>query len=462
MIFNLNNFSIKFKLLMVAVIFVFGMFISFIGMIEIFKIEKLKDLVREHIEYIDIFIDKSEELIYLIEDSKFSSATNLINNNSLIIKEMGSVDLIIKIKSITKEADNIINVIEKIIFKLVGFGKIFDLIKEDIENCGKLETNFFNLKIKDFKNIDSELSFLIKYLNEIEDKEDEFELIIIQTSSFVKNTILILLIVISLILITLLYYISKNILYSIENFEEGLIDFFAYLNHEREYVNYIKVNSNDEFKKMIDVVNGYIKFTSKNISENINILKKVANEDYSVKMKVRGDVDKFAQSMNIMIDKLKENKISNDEEKWLKNGINTLNKKLSRNLNLEQLSNIAITFISKYLRAVMGVIYIKDGEYLNLIGKYAFVPKDGLLEKYKLGDGVIGQVGLQKSKIILKNSKKRDLYTYTYPLVYEDKLYGVIEVAIHIELKEVNLKFLKSTNKVISAYLFIATEKGDK
>ena len=99
-----------------------------------------------------------------------------------------------------------------------------------------------------------------------------------------------------------------------------------------------------------------------------------------------------------------------------------------------------------------------------------FVKRDFFINSYKLGDGVVGQVGVQKAPILL--TKQNDVkiqtattstdapYLYTFPLMFQDKLFGVIEIGSFKEFSKINIEFLESSAKAIATSLSTAMQNN--
>ncbi len=280
-------------------------------------------------------------------------------------------------------------------------------------------------------------------------------------------------IILSLILSIIIIKSIKNSIYILKN---GMLEFFDFLNRKNEKTNFINLDSKDEFGEMAKVINESIKSTSENILENISVVQKVANRNYDIEMRVRSESDSFAKSMNLMIIALRNNKLVTDEQNWIKDGLNELNNKLTGDLSTFEISNHSIQFICNYLKIGIGALYVYNQKeeneegILKLYGTYAFVEREELSNRYKLGEGIVGQVALQKSPILLKNIKRSQLVitsgttsepplnTYTYPLIHENILYGVIEIASHQAFTHIELEFLNSSNRIIATYLFTSIQ----
>lgn len=62
--------------------------------------------------------------------------------------------------------------------------------------------------------------------------------------------------------------ISRNIIKSIYTVQNGLNDFFKYLNDKKTKLSIIELSSNDEFKQMASIINENVLYISKNIEQN--------------------------------------------------------------------------------------------------------------------------------------------------------------------------------------------------
>ncbi|MFA7091615.1 MAG: methyl-accepting chemotaxis protein [Arcobacteraceae bacterium] len=161
------------------------------------------------------------------------------------------------------------------------------LANEIIENAEKY-VEFFNafseLRIKDFEN-------------GIKDESDEIKKIIAQmvqvglvvgikleeinTSAVTLrdeakaslNTILMIVSVVAILLFTAIsLFIAQIVVNSLNNFKEGLLSFFAYLNREKAQTELLKISGKDEFAQMAKVVNENIIQTQKNIEEDRKLI----------------------------------------------------------------------------------------------------------------------------------------------------------------------------------------------
>ncbi|WP_419768542.1 HAMP domain-containing methyl-accepting chemotaxis protein [Arcobacter sp.] len=91
-----------------------------------------------------------------------------------------------------------------------------------------------------------------------------------------NSNIKLLITIISIIILTLAIFLAialpRNIANLLNTFQEGLLNFFKYLNREIGEVERIKIDSTDEFGKMAKVVNENIEKTKKGIEEDRKLI----------------------------------------------------------------------------------------------------------------------------------------------------------------------------------------------
>ncbi len=238
-------------------------------------------------------------------------------------------------------------------------------------------------------------------------------------NTIILNIITILLTVIILTFI-ILYIAKRTIFRPLETFQLGLLNFFKYLNAETKEVKLLEHKSNDEIGTMSNAVNNGI-------------------------------------------EKVKDTMDQKNIEEWIKDGVSQLNQILINEKDIQKVSDKSIDYISTHINAGVGVFYIFDEEEEKLLqyASYAHVIRDELSNKFSLKEGIIGQVAFQKKPILLKNIKKDEglittgtitqsaFNTYTFPLVYNDKLFGVIEIGSFEEIDEKRIKFFEATNRIV-------------
>jgi methyl-accepting chemotaxis protein len=206
---------------------------------------------------------------------------------------------------------------------------------EFFEAFSNQRINDFNNNIKDETNeIKNIISQMVQVGLVLESKIQEINKSAInlknESNEFLNNILIILGITSIILFITISLLISSVIIKSLNNFKEGLLSFFSYLNRESLDVSMLKDSSKDEFGEMAKVVNINIEKTKKGIDED----RKLIDETISVLGEFeQGDL---CQRLNMSV--------SNPALMQLKDVLNNMANNLENNIDnvlniLEEYSN---------------------------------------------------------------------------------------------------------------------------
>ena len=261
-----------------------------------------------------------------------------------------------------------------------------------------------------------------------------------------RNKMLIISSFLFVLMSTFIYFmVNRNILRPLNDFQEGLVNFFKYLNKESRRVPPLNIRSNDEIGYMAKVIN-----------ENITKTKAMIASEREL-----SEHDKqLTKELMVLVEE-------NEKHTWIKDGVALLHEKLSGNLNALDVSKISITHVCEYLNADVGVLYSYDDEskILAKSAGYAHKQKEDSLNVFSLGEGSVGEVALQRSPVIIQGLKQDELSVETgiaskttlnislFPLVYKDELLGVIEIGSIELLDDSAEEFLTSSSVVIATAL---------
>jgi len=117
-------------------------------------------------------------------------------------------------------------------------------------------------------------------------------------------------------------------------------------------------------------------------------------------------------------------------------------------------------------------LYNDEDKKLYLNSSYAFTERDRLSNQYELGEGIIGQVALERKPILLKNVKRQEalittgtvteapLNVYAVPLLYQGHLYGVLELSSFEPFVELKQELMNEAAKIVSTYLYTAVQNN--
>ncbi len=183
----------------------------------------------------------------------------------------------------------------------------------------------------------------------------------------------------------------------------------------------------------------------------------------------------LTNNVNLMSDSLAKVDIENKSQIWIKDGIFMLSKDILYKDMLSEQFHIAINHLSRYVNAGMGAMYIYNSrrESLDLEASYAYARSSDMPESFKIGEGVIGQVGADKEAILISGkaselaiktgtTKYTVQSTYTSPLVFKDKLVGVVELATYDEFTNLQLEYVDSALAVLAGSFYASLQVRDK
>ena len=186
-------------------------------------------------------------------------------------------------------------------------------------------------------------------------------------------------------------------------------------------------------------------------------------EEYEITQK--HEIAEMAKNYNILINKLKN-------EFWMNDTLNSLNDEMDGNVSVKELTQRAINFLSRSLDAGNGTFYIHNNKENKLIlnSSFAFTERERLSNTYEIGEGIIGQVALERKPILLTNVRKSEvaictgtiyeapLNVYAFPLIYEDELYGVIELSSFETVNKLKQQFIEAASDIIAINLYSAIQ----
>ncbi len=124
--------------------------------------------------------------------------------------------------------------------------------------------------------------------------------------------------------------------------------------------------------------------------------------------------------------------------------------------DLPTLARNLIRQVCLYLEAPVGTLYLWDEleQALQLTGSYAYLRRAHMVNKFGLGEGLVGQVALEKQAIVLTDVPSDYMPVMSglgtavpqniivYPILYEDDVVGVVELGVWQPLDRVQQEFL--------------------
>ncbi|PMB44398.1 two-component system sensor histidine kinase/response regulator, partial [Fischerella thermalis CCMEE 5201] len=211
---------------------------------------------------------------------------------------------------------------------------------------------------------------------------------------------------------------------------------------------------------------------SKPLAEISKATEKLAAGDLSVNVPVdnrRDELGRLAQVFNQMIANLRATTLKNNEQNWLKSNLARFSQMLQGQRSLENVARMILSELAPLMDAQQGVFYLMDYEneqpILKLLGSYAYQERKNLSNKFRLGEGLVGQCALEKQKIILTDApsdyirissglgEAKPLNIIVLPVLFENQVIAVIELASFYKFSDIHLTFLDQVSEIIGIVL---------
>jgi signal transduction histidine kinase/CheY-like chemotaxis protein/HAMP domain-containing protein len=164
----------------------------------------------------------------------------------------------------------------------------------------------------------------------------------------------------------------------------------------------------------------------------------------SIAVEARGEVAALKDYINEMIRHLRDTTQKNTDQDWLKTNLAKFSRMLQGQKDLLTVGRLILSELAPVVYAQHGVFYILDASgpepELRLFASYAHREREGVASRFKLGEGLVGQCALEKSKIAIDGvpaeyirissglGEAAPVNVIVLPVVFEGQLKAVIEL----------------------------------
>ncbi|MBX5481845.1 MAG: HAMP domain-containing protein [Myxococcaceae bacterium] len=189
----------------------------------------------------------------------------------------------------------------------------------------------------------------------------------------------------------------------------------------------------------------------------------------SIQVAAQGEVAALKDNINQMIANLRETTRKNTEQDWLKTNVARMTRMLQGQRDMDTVSRLILKELAPLVRAQTGAFYLVEGEdddrILKLVASYAFKERKHLANRFKPGEGLIGQVVLEKERILLTDvpgdyitissglGETRPLNLVVVPVLFEGDVRAVIELASLYPFTDTHLSLLDQLTESIGVVL---------
>ncbi|MFW5821618.1 MAG: GAF domain-containing protein, partial [Bacteroidota bacterium] len=196
---------------------------------------------------------------------------------------------------------------------------------------------------------------------------------------------------------------------------------------------------------------------------------KIGDGNFEIDYELLSEKDKLGLSITGMRDKLQKLAAEDDARNWVSAGLSKFGEILRKDdCELKELSDKFLSSLVKYIEANQGMIFLlnneeKGKEQLELLSAYAWNRKKFIERTVQIGEGLIGQAAIEKDKIYIKDVPDNYISITSglgdanprclliMPMISNDELFGVIELASFREFREYEIEFVEKLSEIIAS-----------
>ena len=188
-----------------------------------------------------------------------------------------------------------------------------------------------------------------------------------------------------------------------------------------------------------------------------------------ITVEAAGEVAYLKDTVNEMIGNLKDTTRKNTEQDWLKTNLAKFTRLLQGQKDLWTVSRLILSELAPLVNVQHGVFYIADhteeSTTLNLLASYAYRERKNLSNRFRLGEGLVGQCGLEKERILISGipgnyitinsglGEAPPLNIVVLPVLFEGQVKAVIELASFHTFNDNHIAFLDQLTESIGIVL---------
>lgn len=224
--------------------------------------------------------------------------------------------------------------------------------------------------------------------------------------------------------------------------------------------------SNDEIGEIGKAINQLIGGLSK-LSE---FATHIGNGDYDINYQKLGDNDVLGNSLLTMRDNLKQLAIEDARRNWANEGAAKFADLLrANNHSIPNLTKVVLSELIKYVEANQGCFFVIDQQseepQMELMATFAWNRQRVRNKTVRWGEGLIGQAWAEKDTLFITEIPQNYIEIgsglgdanpkniVATPLIFNDEVYGVIELASFSVLPTYRVEFLKRVAENIASTL---------
>ncbi|UQU61807.1 HAMP domain-containing protein [Couchioplanes caeruleus] len=222
------------------------------------------------------------------------------------------------------------------------------------------------------------------------------------------------------------------------------------------------------WKRLTENVNELAGNLTRQVRAIAEVTSAVATGDLtrSITVDASGEVAELKDNINFMVESLRETTRANQEQDWLKTNLARISGLMQGHRDLEVVAAQVMDELAPLVNAQLGTFLLVDdatsGEQLRVVGSYGH---RGAGRRFELGDSLVGQAAVSQRRIVVDElpahyftvssslGESAPLQLVVLPIVVEDQVLGVIELASMAPFTDVHRDFLDQLMETIGVNL---------
>ncbi|HWI07150.1 MAG TPA: response regulator, partial [Solirubrobacteraceae bacterium] len=189
-----------------------------------------------------------------------------------------------------------------------------------------------------------------------------------------------------------------------------------------------------------------------------------------IAVEARGEVAELSQTINQMIANLRETTRRNADQDWLNTNLARISGLMQGQRDLTTVSRLIMSEISPLVTAQHGAFFMResvdgDDAELHLIASYGYQQRKNVSNRFKLGEGLVGQAAVEGKSILITNAppdyikvtsglgEAEPVNIMVLPILFEEQVMAVVELASLSPFSGVYRTFLEQLAETLGVVL---------
>ena len=187
----------------------------------------------------------------------------------------------------------------------------------------------------------------------------------------------------------------------------------------------------------------------------------------SITVEAQGEVAQLKERVNQMIANLRDTTQKNREQDWLKTNLAKFSGMMQGQKSLDSVSRMIMSELTPLVQASHGAFFVMDetDKTLRLLATYAYKERKHVANRFRLGEGIVGQSALEKKSILLSKvpsdyvqvtsglGEAPPMNIVVIPILFEDEVRAVVELASFERFSDIHKIFLDQLSESIGIVL---------